>query len=412
MIKKFLLKQKNTSVLKFELKIEYNNRYPKFSVQNVNIISAVETLMPKGLVYSDSKIKDYDFATWLDKRKASDKRPNSVIFLNCNGNPDNQFRYLTINRGVSLNDTYWIAPADVDIRWEQISPYRNPMDEEISDIAFSNVFRLDFPEPKTRITAEPTTAGVLRKCWINKSDGVYMRKAYEPHLIKKDRRSPIVMEYYANQVAKALGIEHIVYTLSRYKHKNGEVETVCECPIFTSENIGFVSAISYIDNLSVASLGRKWNRENVVSHSFHKNLAELIGRNFYADMMLFDSLILNTDRHLGNYGMLINNDSGEYIKPVPLFDNRNSLLATAYSISDYDAMMANLYNPGGKFLSFDKMAFLFVEARHISKLKKLAHFEFEQPEDMSLGVTQQALDNMSKIVQIRAKRAIELYRQK
>jgi hypothetical protein len=42
--------------------------------------------------------------------------------------------------------------------------------------------------------------------------------------------------------------------------------------------------------------------------------------------MLFDALILNTDRHLGNFGMLIDNESQKLIKAAPIFDNGLSFL--------------------------------------------------------------------------------------
>lgn len=44
------------------------------------------------------------------------------------------------------------------------------------------------------------------------------------------------------------------------------------------------------------------------------------------DMLLFDAIIYNSDRHLGNFGMLINNNSLEIIKPASIFDNRFSIM--------------------------------------------------------------------------------------
>ena len=54
-------------------------------------------------------------------------------------------------------------------------------------------------------------------------------------------------------------------------------------------------------------------------------LSKVYGEETYADLMLFDSIIANQDRHYGNFGYLIDNNTGKYIKPAPIFDNGLSL---------------------------------------------------------------------------------------
>ena len=68
-------------------------------------------------------------------------------------------------------------------------------------------------------------------------------------------------------------------------------------------------------------------------------MAEIYGREKYADLMIFDALICNKDRHLGNFGYLIDNDTDNYLKPAPLFDNGFSVMysyrlrrATLYAV--------------------------------------------------------------------------------
>ena len=43
------------------------------------------------------------------------------------------------------------------------------------------------------------------------------------------------------------------------------------------------------------------------------------------DMLIFDTLIFNTDRHYGNFGFLIDSHTNEIVAPAPLFDHGNSL---------------------------------------------------------------------------------------
>ena len=43
-------------------------------------------------------------------------------------------------------------------------------------------------------------------------------------------------------------------------------------------------------------------------------------------MCILDALILNTDRHSGNFGVLYQNDTMQVQKMAPVFDNNQSLL--------------------------------------------------------------------------------------
>ena len=43
-------------------------------------------------------------------------------------------------------------------------------------------------------------------------------------------------------------------------------------------------------------------------------------------MCILDALILNTDRHLGNFGVLVENDTQRVLSMAPVYDNNRSLL--------------------------------------------------------------------------------------
>ena len=55
---------------------------------------------------------------------------------------------------------------------------------------------------------------------------------------------------------------------------------------------------------------------------------ETLGEEFVTslnEMLVFDALICNTDRHFGNFGVLVDSHSNKIIKPAPLFDHGNAL---------------------------------------------------------------------------------------
>ena len=74
---------------------------------------------------------------------------------------------------------------------------------------------------------------------------------------------------------------------------------------------------------------------NVIEKSFYENIRDYyasLGSDFleeFYDMILFDAVIYNTDRHLGNFGLLVDSATNKIIRPAPVFDNGNSLFNTA-----------------------------------------------------------------------------------
>lgn len=121
-------------------------------------------------------------------------------------------------------------------------------------------------------------------------------------------------EFYAAQLAEALGLEYVPYGLEKFKGR------LCStCPLFTSDKIGFVPA------------GRIVSKDEALADSR------------FADIFFFDALIFNTDRHLGNFGYLIDNDTNEIVGAAPIFDNGYGLFSLA------------MYRPGRRYDEFDDL---------------------------------------------------------
>ena len=243
----------------------------------------------------------------------------------------------------------------------------------------------------------------LKKRWLNQDNDIYLIKGYHK---ARENRTPVVMEYYASQLAEAMKISCVQYALERYIHPGGESEVVCKCPLFTSEKIGFVSALSVLEHERV-----DWHDWQLETEALHMKFARIFGETFYADMMLFDAIILNRDRHLSNFGMLIDNNTGGYIGAAPLFDNGNSLLFYEDNLDRIGPAPNGIWPYCGAYLLFDTAAYLFLEERHIPILQKLSKFEFQQPDDNTLGVSNEILGKMNRIVQARSKALIKLYKQ-
>lgn len=406
----YTLKSKDTPLIDFRYIREPSVIRGRAIMSNSIIIDNIHIdtlkLYPKGLEYrEDTAALSNSLMQWLKARKAPSGRAYiDKIFEAIGGDPSDPLRYLQVTRGMSLNDAYWVDCRDSSVKWCDCNLYTHPLNEVIAHLAFSG--KADISSLHGHLSSpEFTTGGALRKCWINRGSGIFLRKAEDPQFIPKDGRSQVTMEYYACQIAQELGFRYVPYSLNNYVHSDGKTEVVCECPLFTSEDEGYVDAGDFIRDKGIQA-----SYQDMFLPETHIKIAEAYGYEAYADMMVFDALILNSDRHLGNFGYLVDNNTGEYIEPAPLFDNGFALLvgAAQVELKDPEKLLSSESCQNGRYLTFDDQLRLFLEERHIPAIKSLTHFEFRQPEGV-YGVSDETLEVLNYAVQYRSRRALEIW---
>lgn len=201
-------------------------------------------------------------------------------------------RLIEFCSGLSINDVHWVVPDDFRGTWAECNLYKNAFPESVAAMAFSGIGNVRAHDITT--SPEYTTNGVLAKCWRRREGKIELWKAgsNQSHGLEP------FAEFYAAQVAKALGIDHVPYRLAQYKNR------ICSvCPIFTNERTGFIP------------VGKLLTREEITADTR------------FANIFLLDALILNDDRHLGNFGFLIDNETNEITGVAPAFDNGHSLFS-------------------------------------------------------------------------------------
>lgn len=85
------------------------------------------------------------------------------------------------------------------------------------------------------------------------------------------------------------------------------------CQLFTNKDVSFVP---------IGKIVKKGGFEAV--EKYYKQLGCEFEKAFN-DMLVFDAIICNTDRHYGNFGLLVDSKTNKIISPAPLFDHGNSL---------------------------------------------------------------------------------------
>ena len=87
--------------------------------------------------------------------------------------------------------------------------------------------------------------------------------------------------------------------------------------LFTDIDTSFVPIGSIINDGGIAACLEYYRK---LGDAFYQALVSMI---------VFDAVIVNEDRHFGNFGLMRDNRSGRFVSPAPIFDNGMSLLAQA-----------------------------------------------------------------------------------
>jgi len=267
---------------------------------------------------------------------------------------------VNISKSLSLNDCYWIVQEDFNGTFDEYNLYDNDFNKTLSLLAYTGYGSVK--QQGFISSPEFTTNGVLAKAWRKnplQRKGIYLYKGASKGCANCGNEP--YSEFYAYQIAKKMGLEATEYSLGKWK---GELNSICE--LFSSKKYSFVPIYRLVTEGG-------WNA--VLEYY------QILGDNFYealVDMIIFDVVIVNTDRHFGNFGLLVDNETNKIVKPAPIFDNGLSLF--------YDAMEDDLarvdefartkgMKNAGDFMSF---ATSIITSKEKKKIRKLIGFKFER----------------------------------
>ena len=136
---------------------------------------------------------------------------------------------------------------------------------------------------------------------------------------------------------------------------------------------------AYVDAL-LSKVGLSLNRPlGIIAANY-----QTLGQNFVdalEDMLVFDAIICNTDRHYGNFGVLVDNKTNTIAAPAPLFDHGNSLFSLGgtdlwdnqKAFDEYARTLLPLAYDD--FFAAAKSA---MKPRHRAMLHKLLDFHFDR----------------------------------
>lgn len=314
----------DTSLLRFSA--TEDTSYPEIEILWIN--EDQRNLLPL-----DMEVTAEGVSKWLRHRTIPKNRAYVRNFLRkCGLNLNRPLNIIKVSKGLSLNDCYWVVEDRFTGKFADFNLYDNRFSRVLALIAFTGYGS----SVRTSLASCPefTTNGMLPKCWRRENGKIKLYKGgtsgasntgYEPY-----------SEFYAFQIAQAMGIKAIPYGLSKWEG------ILCStCDLFTNKDFAFLP-VGHI----VSSDGMKavWEYYQGLGTEFEQALG---------DMLVFDALIFNTDRHFGNFGFLVNNKTNRIAAPAPLFDHGNSLfnyagsddLSSVEALKDYaDTLFPCVYD--------------------------------------------------------------------
>lgn len=313
---------------------------------NIKIIEAHEenkNLFPLDL----AEVSGSGMESWIRHRSIPKNRAYVNTLLSSLGLSINRpLDIIGVSKGLSLNDCYWLKQEGSNDSFDTVNLYDNRFSRILGQIAFTGYGSSNV----SGLTSSPefTTNGMLPKCWRRIDGRILLYKGGT--MGASNTGNEPYSEFYAYQIGKFLGINVIPYRLSKWK------DTLCSvCELFTSKNLSFVP---------VGRIVRSGGMQEV--RAYYKNLGAEFEKALN-DMLIFDALIFNTDRHYGNFGFFIDSHTNKIVAPAPLFDHGNSL----FNFANADALKSK-----ENFLKYAKAQMPCVYDDYVAEAKKVLTHEW------------------------------------
>lgn len=248
---------------------------------------------------------------FLSGRVLSLSRENAKLLLNALQLPtsnkmEDRLKIAIACNALSLTDSFWICQKGINLNWNDINLFHNKLNASLTSIILEGTpsittFWNDCRSP------DLTTGGMFKKAWIRLPVG----DRSELWLAKSDKTSDQIntqAELISSNILDLLESNHVNYIPWQESKK---LISICKC--MTDEFTGF---ISYSD------CSKYFNK--------YPKILEMVIELYrvdYANMLVADYILSNTDRHVENWGYMWSMTEGIIVCQSKLFDHNLCLIA-------------------------------------------------------------------------------------
>jgi hypothetical protein len=273
--------------------------------------------------FKNNELNAVEVTNWFKGRGIPSWRDGLDDFLD-NLGIENKDILLNKAYGLSLSDQYWMNPVDRLLNWDDINFFNNDFNSQDYLIAsfdnkLVNYHPIDFYSPNN------TSDGMLKKAWIiGENKKRYLLKG----LFKQKELEPF-NEILAGMICEIIQLDYIPYTIEIY---NNVLLSKCEC--FINKDTELISAYAVLKynniNMDINYIDMYNQYISILENQGIKNAREKIQK-----MFILDYLIVNQDRHLGNFGIIRNVENLKWMDIAPNFDSGQSMYSQN-EIYEYD----------------------------------------------------------------------------
>ena len=324
---------------------------------------------------------------WLDTRVVpKNRRFVDKILAQAGLTPGDTMGIIDVCLGLSINDAYWVVPEGFAGTFADYNLFDNELDEALALTAYTGYTSTQ--HRRAVLSTEWTTDGQYPKAWRRVDNALLLFKAGTEGYANSGMGP--YSEFFAAQAAEAFGIPHVDYDLEKWQGKLASV-----CPLMHGKDTAFVpfwpatGQSRFPANLAAA--------ERVSPEAFES----------LRDMLVFDALVCNVDRHANNYGFLRDNHTGKMLSFAPLFDH-NLALFPGDMASDFDdwPRKAGSQTPAGSNLPFDQALQVIMAERHREALRRMLSFELTN--HPVCPVDEERLDALNRYLGERARQMLAI----
>lgn len=259
--------------------------------------------MPYNLYLDDSE-EDIDtlvnnvtnFNYWCATRMLTLDRQYAKEILNsigaCQSVTDRDRARIALSyRCVSLTDVYWVKRQGENVQFQDVNLYDNHLCNAFVDISLRG---RQIMVQNHQLAQDLSTGGCFPKAWVRKKNGFF--------LLKDGGADAVEREILASKICQCFVCKQVVYQAKDY---DGEKVSVSR--IITSKDYSIVSREAF--------------EVFAVNHETDPlaYILELDDYSYYM-MNILDYLTGNTDRHWGNWGFLVDNQTNKPVRLHELMD--------------------------------------------------------------------------------------------
>lgn len=193
---------------------------------------------------------------------------------------------------LSLMDIYWTKEKDESLEFKEINLFENHLEKAFIDVTLRG--KQVTIQNRHLIADDLGTQGCYPKAWIRRDDTFW--------LMKDGGLEPVENELLASKICRCFQVNQVMYEEDYYDDQKVSVSK-----IITSLDKSIVS----MENFEIYAANRQINKMEYILN--------MDGYSYYM-MNILDYLIGNTDRHWGNWGMFVDNETNTPIRLYDLMD--------------------------------------------------------------------------------------------